>query len=1014
NASFAGMCNTNYTFYGLNECIALKEEILALSSNGKELYFIKSNITDLKYADTPRPENIFYISSNVKSFSDRADSLIFNTSKAQEKAKSTINEKIFFMQNKNEEISAIISRAEQEKLYLIDAVFITGNVENTKNVNLLLEDIKLIKQQLSSDLSNVYYFMNSKPENYLLNAYLITKQADKYSNIPDIMLIAKQTVDEVRARANEKINELNRQGYETKELRNIIYQADTKQALGDKYALYVSILNKAVLLQAKEPEKKDDYERLYYAMLDLIRKAKEDGIETTSYESMLSNIHNSEDSYFNKYNELNELKQNLMLNVKQRFSSIQQLKNELDSLLRAFPYQFSEIALEKKAIEGDIFYNGIINYEKGLGNLNELENFYKSSIARITKDAKTLFNSVPLNFYVSKPRGKVDEQLLLEAHFFLSNPYQYKFENVEKQLPLSIDLYSSDYSLDRGHITTNGKNISWIIPYIESFETLSGKISKLDVFAISLNKITYIYSKGEEGKEITNMSVDISADMLLDIGCECNIYIGSFYAGKKQVIDMRKGRYNLSIINDIKPVRINKEAKSCVNIQQGSLCKYSLDINALENIDKLEIQVENNATITDMNMQQIKAKNNIITLENLKKNENVRLEVSYLIQNASSYLNNIIAELEKKNLTGKDKEALDEIKAINRSGFYNEGIIKALNLNETITKKEKEQEDNVKLVNKTLEFYAQLDRALSVNSSIKDDLIAFNNSINDIKDPDKIESAKKTFLIDELKLLWTKFTNAQKDYYNNSMNIDSLDSDFSEFESLHRKSKISYNLEDLSNAAKKLDEINAKIKNASINTSDFDEIYKNTQKLVDYYGAIEKKAKELKLTSYLPFSYSYYKEKLNAFEKLKTPRQKQNAMNDLKMLNENINETIGNIAAIAEKELSEAEQLLANSNINYEFYKNSLEKAKRAFENGDYMSVLSAAKQMKDYVYSSKPKINQNINWLPYIAFAAVAFGSALYLYRDQIKKFIKRGEKPKKIIRSYEDIEKEEQEKQN
>ncbi|MEM4295791.1 MAG: hypothetical protein QXS91_03220, partial [Candidatus Anstonellales archaeon] len=165
NASFAGMCNTNYTFYGLNECIALKEEILALSSNGKELYFIKSNITDLKYADTPRPENIFYISSNVKSFSDRADSLIFNTSKAQEKAKSTINEKIFFMQNKNEEISAIISRAEQEKLYLIDAVFITGNVENTKNVNLLLEDIKLIKQQLSSDLSNVYYFMNSKPEN---------------------------------------------------------------------------------------------------------------------------------------------------------------------------------------------------------------------------------------------------------------------------------------------------------------------------------------------------------------------------------------------------------------------------------------------------------------------------------------------------------------------------------------------------------------------------------------------------------------------------------------------------------------------------------------------------------------------------------------------------------------------------------------------------------------------------------------------------------------------------------
>jgi|GEM_PF-3950389 len=1001
NAYFSGFCDEEYGRYGFSECKAIEEEIKQIKNVGKEIKFVKQKLEEMKNSYVPNPINVISISYAVEKFSKRVENLSNNFFISEKQALNNLRQKFSEIKNLNERVANLIENCEREKLYLIDSVYIKDDYLDTKNIYEQYEALKNTKRQLDEDLKNIDSLLKNKPFNYLTIAYKIAYKSEKYYLNDKIINHAKITVEEIRNRVEQKIEELAKKGYETSQIKEKLLNADKKTSLGDKYVSYVSILNSISLLEENKPKSKKDYEDLYVVLNDLINRAAKDGIEVSFYRDQLEKI-NSMENYLEKYYLLKKLKDDLINQIRTRFSSLKELKSRLESFLALLPNEaITDLLYEKKKLESVVFQNDNIDYEKAAGFLLKLENFYKSSIESMKKELEKQFSYINVNYYFTKPVSNIDEKTAFNINFYLTNPYPVTFQNVEKIIPISMSLSPEDYNLDRGTIKATN-NIIWKIPYINPYETLYGEIRKEDIFIKSLSKSVFKYIKNNEGKAEKNYSVEVLTDALLRNELDADVYINKNYYGKKRFIELKKGSYNILFIEKLENFNIWKNNHNCVSLGEETLCKYNINIELKDDVDLINLDLEENATVV-MNNKLLSLKNGLLEIKNVKRGSYL-LEVSYKIKNVSNYLSKSIKDLENKNLTQEEKEALEKIKTLQNQGFVYQALNDALNLLSSVEKRKNESEKIDDAKNKIIE---EIEKAININSSLTKSLITFKEKIKEGKYD--YEKEKKKFIDEELKNLWKKFSSIQKFYIENASQSSDVEESFKNFEEAYKEAKLSYNTENLAIASKRLDEIEKNVNDLRIDENEIKEKLKVAQEKINFYDNLEKNAKELKLSSYLPFSSSYFKERLKLFTNLKTLREKKNALNDLNLLIQDVDNAIDAVKKAAENELADLEEQFYYYKINDERLLESLQKTKKALEKGEYLKVIAAVKQLKSNILTKTNTYGKQENLTYYILFFILAVLSAIYLYRDKIKLPWKK-EKQKKRIKSYNESENQEE----
>ncbi|RME79232.1 MAG: hypothetical protein D6769_02965 [Methanobacteriota archaeon] len=1003
DASNRGFCNKDYTGPGAVSCATLKEELSSIQYNGRELLAITNTSKDLEGQDYPYFGDAFDIIEKAHNFTTRVSSLAdtYNSDLATyytdvEAMKLNLSTRIDYMKEKRLE-------AYRQEAFYIDALYLEGAVSSTKTVAEEYNDLDNNIKSAELFLSTIDSMESIGAANYSYDIYEgLSTYNELLSQEPHIVEHAKTVLSKFRERLISKMDSLLSQGYDVEKYKDMLSNADGEPKLGSRYKEYVRIDSMLDAVAAKPPMKKDEYLSLVDEVKDLLSRASKDGLDVSLEKSQLSSIDSSSKSYIDKYALLSSVEDSILSKAYSRFSSLQTYKEELESLMATGTY--SDIASKKTTLEGNAVKVDSDFIRSNMGKLLELENFYKDSISTIEERLATSFSAVKVELMYDRPLVSIDEEGTLEARAIITNPLNYRFTDVEKTIPIQGEFYTEEVNVDRGYVIT-GDNILWRIPYIEPYESLTADIVKKDKFIrqISLNESAE--ADGEEGQLSREYDVEAIVDSTLDVGCDCSVYVDGQFKGTRKTINLDKGFHTIKMLEKKKLLDISNTTLSCATTSGETLCREQMTISPQYDITRAVVNI-NGYEVEDGPSYEMEGSS--LVLSNLEAGKTYVFTLKTKVDDVNKELSTLLTSLEST-AAPEYNDTLQEIKNLQVSGFYDVALEKAKNLSDTIEKDNKISEEKKAVeeeLQKTIEAdVANLKKAVSVGSSLSSELSDKEKELETSNASTYDKSWVKRYVSLTSSQLWKKYYNLKKDYLKSMPKNTTLEDSFKEFEAEHRKAKSSYDIVSLSKAAKALDSAEAIVGSYKDKSKDIDMAYSSVMaKLSDAiagYEEMEREAKKNDLEEYLPFSSSYFKNKLKLISSAKTARQKAMLTKKGESLLSEINRAKDSLKEAASSEIDNTENYLRSSGISEEQYGKSLSLAKSALDEGQYVKVLSITSQMKKNAANLAPPMKDLSDYYPYAVLGVIAIGAGLYLYKDRL---FKKKEIPKRRIKRFKD----------
>lgn len=1067
---YSGVCYENYTGIGRQLCSEVKS-VLKDTAQGRGMFALSkvifynfvSNISQREeppdFSSVPLlHKKMFeiwsYVNSTEESWNFTVERVVNESEKRVSRALSLI-----------EETQPLFHRAEREKLYMIDfSVFFLGEDSNTTVVDFgsvsHLYNVSVKKRENALALAeNVTDILTSeiKQRGYLRDAWELSKKAEKEaqemkSYISLALQRAEDSVNFLRSRVVEKMSEAEAMGVNVTLAREYFNEGESSNTLGDKFFYYseaLSALNDAMLsfTPPMDIEGNESIQRYLSKIQDLLDRAEQDGLDVSYERSMLDFILNNPDESI--ISRLVEIENSVLEKAMNAFSDLPVKREEIYSFISRAKGYFDYLLPEIESAEAGIVFNGIIDYEKGLGRLSHLREVYDNVLREIYSRME---ESMPLSVEVDldlPPSVEVGEEVYVHGYIYVynDNPFTSKQKTVEIDFPFDLD--DGDISGVEG-VAYSDSMLTLRIPQLGPFESLVAEISTVKVFADLT--ITSTLSEGRDGNAyiIEEGLLDLNVPYVISFSDYDTVYIdGRAYGSVANLKSFEPGTYSFTSNRVVEGAySVRKENISTEEVGSKVHVSYTMEISTEIPLDKVYVPLskdERSANITGWDHDIVGGNLIVYNVDGI-----ATLHVSYVTEGniLEEEINEDMEEISQELDDVEDSfpqdvvdEIRNELQEANQSlqqGDYED----AMNRIEEIKKKLKEHKDRIERLNDSLE-------------KVKHDLLLINSYLSKAKelglDTENVEemSSRKEFIergmnktgeelesfLSSYDFNWlpkkvrqilredkSKVGKIKADYLRKGYSDALIESLFENFSKTYARASTLW-MENLSYVAE-VEYLSFSIKNR-FNTIDGSKQERDAELKEDYqmkkrelseaiseYEALYDEAKRLGLEDLFPYTPKYLREKLKYLPS-NSERALTYSINEMDKWKKRVMDVIKALRAEAEEKANEVKRIYESvkhklpENVR-QIAEKQLSMINEALQKGDYLKALKYAEELMSLL--SRQKVKQFFPNLPLpligVGLFVILAGGGYYAYQKGLLRFgSEKKEKKLRRLSRYEEV---------
>ncbi len=763
----------------MNDYEILKSK-LENASNTIFLFSINANYPSANFSYFDDVMNLYYGEGGIKELSKR----IIDKSEAQMETwlSKYINNKKELKKSKEKYLS-LLDKVTYHRLDLI-------NQSNTSNILTsssypISEYISLAAElgmNASSSEKEADTFYKEGEKGYLVNAVEKLDEArgnyEAATNFLSLALSsAKNVVDELfnkvelQTKTIDK-DRLSKEGKDEFNYFNTLFKhCKHSDALGKRYTC---LKEAELLLNEIKGKTINSTESIHQEIIlkeleDLIDKAEEDGLDVNKEKVYLTYLKQSHQegslATSNLINWAELIRGSIVEKARIRYSFIPLKRIKLLSLLHQCDYACSDLTEQLQEEERGCFLsNGSLLYENCIGRLHILEELYTNNIQPVRKRIDELFSKllfVKAEMYESI--AYLDKNSTCKIKVIIHNP-----TNITKIMP-SVDLpIEYDERLTRQDIVDGKEYVkavlnqnakkTLILNNISAYQTISIHFLVRRVLARTVKQENEIFGSSMLGlfkktKLTVEFSNDASALFISFSSNPINMTVDGFPVelNSTQInFPFSKGRHTLSYIVKI-PDQTRIELKNKTEMKDTAYKTFVREYFEISSPVALKsysfylpiiLYDAENVVVYSTTGHTIKHKLEFgrvwINIKNLAPNVPAEIQISYEINNISSYLTDQIEILKQKNLTEEEKNKLNEINMMVENKDYANALKEIHKFQKEIEeRKRKEVETKTKIERKVSElndWQKEIENAFNKTTSkeLKTILGSENEKIKDV------------------------------------------------------------------------------------------------------------------------------------------------------------------------------------------------------------------------------------------------------------------------------------------
>ena len=1087
----SGICDSDYTEAGHSDCLYVKSGISSIESKSIEGSYGGYNILENQLQDLQlqvqksRPDTMNYslMMGLIWEENGVLDTIDMLDKKADTALIDAENEFVTYTYTADvgrTNVATLNGKLSGQNLEKIEsALSISGSVGSSSTGTIADRYV-----QLSGDIKeadNLYDGATQARNINTMRGYLKTainsmKQADsKYASLEISLPILHQDAINV---VNEQKKEAASLLAEAKTLESLnatssyvrgkinlsatyFEQAEKNEYLGFKFELYALSAKEARTAISKNQNQSFDQAAEIVAkkkeLLDLIGKAESDKINVFSQKESLNSLNSADYAWVEA--KLLELEAEIVTAAYLEYGYLDDMRADLISQIKLVGGDADDLLSDMQKEEvGLIGKDGKIDYRKAIGSLDRLSNKYYEIQSTLDSDIDEIVkNSLMVESEVFVDSVELDKQSSITIDLIIINTEKYSSTNVpaDVKLPMSVDLMFSDITSGSdlvGSIVSNGNTAKLYLKKVDPHARQRIVFETNDTIAHTTKVKRTAVGLGD-GSALVEEEISFTLDSDINALSIPTKYENALIDGKTPGA-LIKGKHVLTA----RYVELDAYNQSIANIKSSSIglnsqVEYDVEIIPKIDLDSIMFFVDPGAKISNLNVftlsgESVGSKKKItenrysFVVSDLTAGNKASVRVSYILENASSYVQSQIILFNDANLSDAVGSLVDEAKAAMDKGDTNGALAKikeaqALQKKEAsdLVKTNKKIEDIKQEINAELdEIETALDQGKTLNSSFMSKLSARSDEL----ERRLSESASKTpndalLYLESVDLNWKgkEITALRKDMFKEYNDLKerlinagntSTPNEFLAVESALNKLEVSGRLEYVVDLIEEMDKAKKLVESSESATveklsklkSGFSILKSSLTDSLIQYITLSDEAKSTEFSSMFKYTESAVNKKITDIEKMfgaDEPEYIESKIDSLNKTSENIDDTISLLKSQSANKIDLIEKLFDESKDSFSAEeKDSIEKKiasmKRLDGAGEYVNSLRAGNAILEDLDQEKDADNSLL--LLGVTSLAILGVVAAYMFKQKKKK-----PGPKKEQRRLKKAEDEEEEKQ-
>ena len=736
----AGMCREDYNGYGGIACIKLKNYYFLITNNSNHSNEVSAanllnEIHNTAYDDVVSFEGIGSLLNLAYKSNEEVNSLIHDAELGYENAVADVKGKHNIYIQKRNQVSNLLRYAEKEKFYLIKGGVITQDIFSV-DISEEVEEANELFNNAESEFELSKSSLNSNQQDWLFYAYSyavdslvdVDRALFKLSNAKQG---AKEVVDALRDLVLSKLSQLN--NTDVSGAVEEVEKGDRAAHLGDKFLHYENALE---IINAITPEEWEvDAAKIVAEVEDLLKRARDDGLNVGYEESLFNTFKDEENTTF-KVQEMLFIKESILTKAKARFGYLPQLRQELLYYINNGNGMFDYLHDQMLEAESGIVINGMIDYEKGLGRLKALEQTYQQLLNEIKAKIGSLSNYLKVDVNVNSGIPTANEEEVIEGSIIVTNPFGFEIKDIEIRRKLNLPLSSKDIE---GASYENGEVVIRI-PLLKPYESRIFKIHKKFIWVELSSVERYFIGRNGNGYRIFDLIVNVKGrtnGFYLDKDYdEC--YINGKKTDGKRVL----GRFEAGLYEGNATVVVEGayDVNESVDVKRDGTKNIelkTLTIKPYYDFDWIDIPLH------DFELESIDKEyelhSSFVRIMNVKEDEEVKVVLKKEVEDVDSAIQALAEKISALNKTVEEEQMFESIMLDYENGKDKYAVLEQLEeLYNKITGRINEEQKCLSKAGEYLSFVESELRAINeaINGSSDDLLDIFisrRNALNELK-----------------------------------------------------------------------------------------------------------------------------------------------------------------------------------------------------------------------------------------------------------------------------------------
>jgi hypothetical protein len=1074
----SGLCDDDYTRAGHKECLEVRAAIISIESGSTEGSYGKYNVVKKQVEGiqnevyNSRPNIINYsITMNMiwndSGVLDTLDSLNKKAKLSMELAEKEFNntkgDTEFYkgkVENQWEDI------ADEELKKITSAVTVSGTIGAVASGTIAerYESLNSEKEEAENNYTSaINYRTKTTWQGYLKHAITTMRSANEsygvlYLSLPILKTDAQTVVNAQKSEAQDKIEEAQKIVSEgvtsdyvrTKlnESKNYFSKGEKSDKLGDQF-YYYSEAAKAARAAISKSENQSFNESIELAAMvveieAMIKDAKADEINVYSQEKSLDSINGVDEPWVRS--QLLQIKKEIIEAAKLKYSYLEDRRAELIQQIKLVGGDADDLLTDMKKAEKDfVNSDGTFDYSKGLGDLKNLAKEYDRIDGELDEEMDKIVKGSLMSeaeVFVDSVALDTPSNITVDILIINTNEYQSKNVEVDVSLPVAVDLMFTD-------IINGSENVNSVLMRSGNKATLYLKevkpYTRQRIVFQTTDTIAHTTKSKKEAKGLGDGSALVEEEITFKLDSAVNsLEIPSYMKNVK--IDgysyervLPAGSHKLTAKYPV-PDAYNETITNikATPIGLNSQVAYEIVIDPRIDLDETMIFIDAGAKISSLNVfslsgEGIGKKKKIsegkysYVVSDLNAGSKATIKVSYILENASSYIEAQLALFNDTNLSSAVNSLVLQARSAYNGGNTTVALSKIKEAQAQMKKEQNELSKTKKKINSITEeikdelseIKAALLKAGGSNSSFYAKLQARSDELERRLNESATKSPNDALLdLEKVDLNWRskemkslrkekfKEYNNLKERFADAGNM-STPSEFILVENSLNQLEVSGRLEyavDLISAMESAKKIVDQAERSVISQrsglkNSFDALKDSVNNNLKSYAAEIKAAKGTEFASMFRWTEKEVKDKISDVEKLMDDGEIKEIERKLKTLNRTGEDVAGTLSLLANQsknKLDLIEKLYESSKSGMDESSRStietkISSMKRLISGGQHVNSLRAGNKILEDIKAAK---SGSDNTLLLLGISALAILGVIAAYMFKQKDLLRKDEK--------------------